>query len=125
MNPFDFVKDISFDKKNLIEGNEKEYNPWLTNKAFSYHSDSIFVANEVNKYNGFGIESNLQHDFLFHMLDKKRRFSRWSKTSINEDIELISKYYKVSISKAKDYYDILLPEQIEHIKLSQNHGGMQ
>ena len=49
-NPFDFVKSVSYDKKDIMVDDieEKAYQPFLINKALSYHQDSVFFANEMN-----------------------------------------------------------------------------
>ena len=55
-NPFDYVKDASYSKENLMRGSENDklaesfYDPWLTNLAFSYHLDSILHSNLMNMY---------------------------------------------------------------------------
>ena len=50
MNPFDVTKDISYDKKGIIdEYNENEYQPFLVNRYFSYFPDTIFYSNEMNR----------------------------------------------------------------------------
>ena len=38
---FDYVNDILYDKKNIMfdKNSEKEYSPYLTNKALSQHRD--------------------------------------------------------------------------------------
>ena len=54
-NPFDYINAINVSKKNLMRGSnndtiaEKEYSPFLTNRALSYFSDTIGYANEMNQ----------------------------------------------------------------------------
>ena len=49
-NPFDFVKSVSNTKKDIMVDDieEKQYTPFLTNKALSYHQDAVYFANEMN-----------------------------------------------------------------------------
>ena len=43
MNPFDFVSAVSYTKQDIMPDTlaEKAYNPFITNKALSYHQDSV------------------------------------------------------------------------------------
>jgi len=56
MNPFDYVNSINTHKRNLMVGSEndelaeKEYVPFLTNKALSYHTETLLYSNEMNRY---------------------------------------------------------------------------
>ena len=53
LSPFDFVTSISFSKQNLItesewpDATEKEYLPFMVNKALSYFQDTILFSNEM------------------------------------------------------------------------------
>ncbi len=49
MNPFDYVNSINNGKNLLDEGDDKEvvvkdYNPFMTNRAFPYHNDTLWVG---------------------------------------------------------------------------------
>ena len=48
-NPFEFVKAIN-NKQNIIRDDldEKAYNPYMINRAFSYFPDTVLLANEMN-----------------------------------------------------------------------------
>ena len=54
MKPFDYINDINYGKKNVIENSdnpelaEKLYVPYVTNKTLSYFIDCIGLVNEVN-----------------------------------------------------------------------------
>ena len=63
-SPFDFVKSVSYDKKDLMvdEVEEKAYQPFLLNKSLSYHQDSVFFINEMN--NRHHLDNRLQYVFL-------------------------------------------------------------
>lgn len=120
MNPFDVVNDISNNKKYILE-NEKDYSPFMVNKALSYYSDTILYANEMNLYSD--LDNRLQYDFLFHAIPKRKRFSKWSKPDINQDIYLIQEYYKYSLERAKEVYTLLSKEQINELKQLMDKGG--
>lgn len=125
MGPFDYINDISYSKKNLLksEANDsfeyeerlKEYSPFLATRAFSYFPDTIFISNETNKYLDVGLDSDLHHDFLFHMISKRKRFSKWFKNPDDKNIKAICEYYNVSEQKGREYLNILTSRQLKLI----------
>ena len=100
---------------------EKEYNPFIINKALSFFSDTILFANEMNKYHH--LDSRLQFDFFINIIKKKQRFSKWLKPSEVENLELIKNYYGYSNEKAKSVLTVLSNEQIDELKTRMNKGG--
>ena len=72
MSPFDFTKQIEHGKKNLIDENpelEKEYKPFIVNRALSFSHDMVLYANLMNEYNH--LDSKLQFDFFLNSLDQR------------------------------------------------------
>ena len=127
MNPFDFVKEISFGKEDIMRGTandelaEKSYNQFVVTRALSYHSDTIFFSNEMNTRD---LDNRLHFTYLLHSVPKKKRFgSKWHKAENTEDIELIMKEFKYSRSKAIDALKLLSHEEIAVIKQSYFKGG--
>ena len=122
-NPFDFVKSVSYDKKDLMvdEVEEKAYQPFLLNKSLSYHQDSIFLTNEMNVRHG--VDNRLQYMFFLNTLRKRQRFSKWQKPYISKKIDTVKSYYKISTKEAKDYAEILSDKQIRELKNSMKTGG--
>jgi len=112
MNMFDIMKDLSYEKKGILE-NEEDYNPFLTNRYFSYFPDTIFYANEMNIANT--LDNKLQHDYYFNSLRKNKRYSKWLKKENQEVLQAIQQYYGYSLSKAKEVLSILNKEQVEFI----------
>ena len=101
MNPFDIIKDLSFGKKGLIDtSNEKEYIPFITNKAFSNFSDAIFYSNHLNMNSH--LDNKLQHDYYLNSLRKNKRFSKWHKKDKSEALEAIQEYYGYNSVRAKE-----------------------
>jgi hypothetical protein len=127
MNPFDFVNAINTSKKDLIRESdsstlmEKQYSPFLVNRALSYFIDTILYANEINQANH--VDSLLQNDYYLNSVRSGKRFSKWAKPVENFDIESIQEYYKVSYMKALDINKILSKEQIDLIKTKIIKGG--
>lgn len=127
-SPFDFVNDLSFGKKDLIRSSDdpeamiKEYNPWIINKAFSYYPDTILYANEINMHGG--CDNLLQHDFYMNSLSKRKRFSKWTKTVKQDDIELLCNFYMINRIVAKEYLSVLTEEQLQTIRTRASKGGL-
>ena len=122
---FDFLTCINDTKKDLIREDpqaEKDYVPFMVNRALSYHSDSILYANEMNRY--ASIPKTWQFDFFIHSLPKKKRFSKWHKKDKNsDDLELVMNVYSYSAQKAAIALEILTDEQIKELRTAYSTGG--
>lgn len=126
MKPFDFVNSINFTKKNLMRGSdndelsEKSYAPYLTNKSLSYFTDTLLYANEMNRMHF--LDNKLQYEFFLNSIRKKKRFAKWAKADKNDDLVMVSEYYQISLSKAKEAIRILTPEQLSTIRNKMEQG---
>ena len=61
----DWLNSINQTKKNLIDEDpslEKDYSPYIINRIYSGHLDSIMFANEMNRYHF--LPKKLQYDFF-------------------------------------------------------------
>ena len=103
-------------KKSIIDSeNEKQYEPYIVNRALSQHSDVILYVNEMNKY--YNLDKKLQYDFYLHTLvAKKRPYQKWYKATENKNINAVKEYFGFSSEKAKDVLRILSDGQINIIK---------
>ena len=125
MSPFDFINSISSTKKYLMEGpdEEKVYNKFIVNRGLSYFHDTIFYAQNMNYFHE--LDSKLQYDNLINTIRPAKRFSKWVKTSKQEDIELVMEYYGYSSVKAKEVLPLLNNEQLKIIRTKLEKGGVQ
>lgn len=106
----------------LLEENEQDYNPFITNKALSGYIDTIMLSNIMN-LSSF-LDKKLQYDFYFYIIRKyKRKYSKWLKRQEVEYINIIKEYYLCSSVKAKEILEILSQEQVEELKSRLNKGG--
>jgi len=128
MNPFDYVNDINYGKKNIINNSEnpelaeKLYPSYLVNKAFSQFSDTVRLANEMNIHHQ--LDKKLQFDFLINIIRNKKRFSKWAKKQDDENLELVMQHYGYSYEKAKQVLPLLSDDQIITIKKKRFEGGL-
>jgi hypothetical protein len=124
MSPFDFVNAITYNKTNLFEDPqaEKDYVPFIVNRALSYFPDTILHANEMNR--AHLTPKQWQFDFYLNSIPKRKRFSKWAKKTEHPDtVVAVQEYYKYSVEKALEAMSILSQEQLEHIKQQMGKGG--
>ena len=122
----DWLNSINQTKKNLIEEDpslEKEYNPYIINRIYSGHLDSVLFANEMNKYSF--LDKKIQYDFYLNSLRSKKRFSPWLRKDKIKDLDYVKRYYGYSNEKAQQALKILTKEQLNFIKLKFETGGKQ
>lgn len=120
-NVFDYVNSVSFDKKHLMRDTEndvlaeKDYVPFLTNRALSYHVDTCLLANEMNHHPG--LDNLLQYEFFLNSIRPRRRFGKWGKSNIDgDDLEAVQRYFGYGINKARVALATLTRSQIDEIK---------
>lgn len=120
---FDYINSINSKQEYLFKDDENhgDYVPFLVTKAFSYFPDTIFVANEINKYQV--TDKKRHYDFFYYGIDKGKRFSKWYKPDQDETIALVQEYYNVRYSVAREYAKNLSNEDIERLKTRK--GGIQ
>ena len=123
MNPFEFVKAISYSKKDIMIDDliEQEYNSFIINRALSYYPDTILYANEMNK--NHHLDGRLQFDFFINIIKKRKRFSPWLKATEIENLDVIKEYYGYSDEKAKSVLSLFNNKQIENLKQRIYKGG--
>lgn len=122
-SPFDFIESISSTKVDLIlEGREeKEYTPFLTNKALSLHSDGVLYANEMNLWRD--LPKKLQYDYLrLSLRQRQRRSGKWPKPEEDELQELVCELYGLSPKLAREMMPLLTVDHVEKLKRMKEHG---
>ena len=89
MNPFDYVKSINHKQH---EDDLSGYNPFLTNKCFAMHLDTVLLAEEMNQ--SHRLPPDLQYEFYYHAVRKGKRFGFPPKPSQEEHLSVITEYYQ-------------------------------
>jgi len=124
MNPFDFVKSITYTKEDIMHDlNESEYESFLVNRALSYYQDCILYANEMNRR--FELDVRLQYHYLLNTIRKRKRFAKWIKPEKIDDLKIVMEYYQVSRAKAEEYLHILSENNIAVLRKKMNKGGVK
>ena len=118
-NVFDQIKGINLKEYNY---QAPEYKGYVANINFSFFPETIFFANEINKY---VVNDKHNYDFYYYALPKKKRYSKWIKTDRNDDLQLIAKAYRVNKSKAQEILPLLTDDDIKQLKEELHEGGRE
>lgn len=122
LSPFEIASALNL-KTGRMDVDEVGYNAFVMNRIMSNTKDTIFFANEMNKFSD--ATKQQQFDFYYYGLDKRKRYGKWNKKDEDtENIDLIKQYLSCSHKKALEVYDILIPH-IEEIKQSLDTGGIK
>ena len=134
MNPFDYLNSINkgvngedyFSAERLrseVRGETVEdYNCFIINRGLSYHSDSVLLANEMNRLPD--LPHIMQFDFYRNILRPRKRFAKWSKQQeASNDIKIIQKAFDYSREKAEQVYDLFDKKQIKQLRSLFDEGG--
>jgi len=117
---FDYLNSVSNKKYMKPDSDLKVYNQYIMNKGLSYYPDAILLVDEVNKGN---ISDQWHYEFLYHVLDKKVRRSKWFKPDQDDDLKVIVEYFDINMSKAREIIKLFSKDEIENIKQTLNKGG--
>ena len=119
------IPSILLTKDSVIdESNEKDYVPFIVNRALSFHYDCIMQANAMNAIPN--IDRLLQYHYLLNTVrSRKRPFQKWLKRETTESLEAIKEYYQCSNEKAKEIMMVLTEGQIKKIQEKLDKGGLK
>ena len=122
-SPFDYANAINQTKQNIMVDDieEKSYNAFMVNRSLSYFPDTVLFANEMNRHHH--LDNRLQFDFLLNTVRKGKRFSKWAKAVLPEDLEVVKEYYGYSNEKAKIALTLLDNDKINELKQRVYKGG--
>lgn len=123
MSPFDYLNTINSSKEDIMDDDiaEKQYVPFVVNRTLSYFIDTVAIANEMNMYHH--LDHKLQYHFLLNIVRKRKRFSKWVKPQIEDDVDVVKEYYGYSNTKAHQALNLLTPSQLEQLKHKVSKGG--
>ena len=113
----DVINGIFYNKREVFKDPEAEkiYNPFIVNRALSYHRDTLFFANQLNQFPN--LPKDCQISFLLNTVRAaKRPFVRWAKQIKESDLEAIKVYFGYSDARALEALKILSEQQITEIK---------
>lgn len=124
MSPFEYAGSLSATRDNIwVDGiSEKEYNPYMVNRALSYHVDTVMYAQEMNARGH--LPPKMQYDFYrLGITSKKKRFSKWHKPEKDEIAQQIAMHYGLSLRQAQQYMTLLNNDEMSIVMEKLNKGG--
>ena len=102
---------------------KKDYSPFVINKMVAQYANLVFFANELNC--SHNIPKDQQLYFYNKLIPKKKRRTLWSNLKKDNQMGIVTKYYKVSEDKASEYLKILSDEQIDELEKRMETGGRE
>lgn len=102
---------------------EKDYNPWIVNKALSYFPDTILLANDMNI--NHTLDKRPQYEYLLNATRQGKRWAKWVKEDKSDDVNTVMLAYNCSSAVAREYMTILTKAQLDQIRQSLQTGGSQ
>lgn len=121
LSPFDFVKDIRWDKSGTLlddEENEKAWNTFMVLRVLSMNDNDVDICNFFNQYQGV-IPKKSMYLALLGLIAKDKSFYRYINTtakSKNSNVEFVSRYYEIPEKQAQKYIEIMGDEWANDIK---------
>ena len=121
----EIIPSILQNKKNVFEnGNYKDYEPFIVNRALSYHTDCLPYVAELNGLSH--LSQDMQYQYLLNSIrSMKRPFKKWQKLETDNNLECVKTYFGYSNQKAKEALRILTDEQIDEIRRKTEKGGVK
>lgn len=117
-SPFDYVKGIN---NKTYDIDLSGYVPFLTNRAFAMHPDTIMLAEEMNQ--AHHLSPLLQYEFYYYGVRRGKRFGFPPKVKEDSNLQLIQEYFQYSAVKAQQALDLLTDKDIKDIRNKMDKGG--
>ena len=118
-SPFDYVKNIN--TKADYDYDLGGYVPFLTNRAFAMHMDTVMLAEEMNQYHQ--LDPSLQYDFYYYGIRKGKRFGFPKKIDDHPQLELVMEFFGYSRLKALQALELLSEGDLCEIRQRLDRGG--
>ena len=121
----DYLNAINNTKQKLMDTDdniwEKKYPSYIINKGLSYFSDTVMMANEMNRLHH--ASKHMQFSFLINTIRSQKRYSKWLKASKIKDLDVVKQYFGYSNNRAREALSLLDKKQIDYIKDKLYKGG--
>lgn len=125
-NIFDFIKDVSHEKKNIYDLNPeaagKIYSRYMADLMLSQHADCIMIINELNCRPN--MPARWHYDYLLAKLPMRKRFAKLTKPDVGERVQLLVDFFGYSVPKALEVIDMFVDADFEEIREKLFTGGL-
>ena len=122
----DYLTAINYSKESLMSGDEqaeKDYVPYVVNRCLSYFIDTVIHANQMNQFPL--LDKSIQFDYYLNVIRKRKRYSKWLKNEMDDNFNIVKKYYGYSNSKTKEVIDMFTSDDIAEMKEYLSGGGIK
>lgn len=109
--PFSIINDINAGRE--IENPEK-FDPWLTMVYYSLFPDTIYYAQMMNLNSD--LLPDVQMQYYINTVRASKRWRKWPKKSVSEDIKLLQEVFGYSETKAKTALTSISNAQMKELK---------
>jgi len=125
MNPFIYVDSICVGTTDIMTTPdfERAYNPFMVNRALSYHFDTVLLASEMNE--NPHLPARLQYDYLRSSVRKRKRFAKWHKPEASENLDAAMEFFGLGRRQAEEALSVMTPVQIMDMKQCLCRGGLE
>lgn len=119
---FDFLKDISVEKKNILNyDNQSAYSKYMICRFLSMHSEYLPIVDSILNKQQAHLSNQEFHKLCLAIIPKNNIYFNYIKGSSKikenkESLEYIAKYFKISMNDAMDYYEIAGETLVNNIK---------
>lgn len=121
ISPFDIVTNISSSNQQL-QKDQIENMMYISIQGLSYNPDTVLISQFFNRPN---IPDYLKYLALFHSVPKRNRYTKWPKKSTSDEtLLLVKKYYNISNKEAGMYAKLLNESDIDQIRNIMAIGGL-
>tara|TARA_R110000824_G_scaffold276181_2_gene464732 strand:+ start:1951 stop:2328 length:378 start_codon:yes stop_codon:yes gene_type:complete len=114
----DYLNSINYEKNDVFlddaETAEKNYVPYVINRCLSYFTDTVLHANQMNMHPD--LNGKMQYDYYMETIRKRKRFSKWIKNEISDELTLVMENFNCSAPKAKNIIPLLSEDYIEQLR---------
>jgi len=121
----DFLPDLYERKKNILRMDpdaEKDFAPFIINRAVSMNYDTVLWANEMNKANC--ATKQMVYDFYCYGLRAGRRYSKWAKKENDDDVAFICEAFSYNKKKAEAALKLISQEELNELRRKFDTGGI-
>lgn len=121
---FQYLDSINYTKENIYpELGDKNYIPYTINHMLSGTLDTVIPANEMNIRPG--MPKVMQYDYLRAIVKKRKRYAKWLKKEVLDEVAIVMEYYNYSDTKAREVLNLLSKQDLDYIKEKLNKGGLK
>lgn len=119
---FDFLKDITVTKQNILNyDNQSAYSKYMICRFLSMHSEYLPIVDLILNKQQAHLSNQEFHKLCLAIIPKNNVYFNYVKGSSKikenkESLEYIANYFKISMNDAMDYYEIAGERLVNNIK---------